>query len=133
MKRTILNLGLLIGMATFTTMELAAQDEMRGCRIDGGYAATLTGRAPGFGDVNGTGVIDADGAGQFTGTVGGVAVAGIMGQVFQTPVTGTYKLAKDCTLTFTMNFVNLNTKVEGQGTVSNNGQVFNCTLATSLI
>jgi hypothetical protein len=125
MKRVILNLGLLLGMAALSTMELAAQEngDPRGCRLDGGYAATLTGRAPGFGEVNGVGVIDVDGTGKFTGNVGGFAIGGFSGQRFQTPVTGTYTVARDCSLTFTMIFVNLNnTKVEGQGTISGNGR-----------
>ncbi|MBY0505911.1 MAG: hypothetical protein K2X03_18485 [Bryobacteraceae bacterium] len=109
------------------TMLLGAQDTgARGCRVDGGYAATLTGTAPGFGDVNGTGVIEADGNGNFTGTVGGLSlgdrIIGAGGQVFRTAVTGTYKIAKDCTLTFTMTFVALNTTVEGQGTISAEGR-----------
>ena len=121
MKYTILTLALL------TAPFLSAQDtESRGCRIDGGYAATLTGAAPGYGDVNGTGVIDADGNGKFTGTVGGLAlgdrILGAGGQVFQTAVTGTYKIAKDCSLVFTMTFVSLNLKAEGQGTISSEGR-----------
>lgn len=121
MKNTILPIGLLFGMAL---LPLSAQDA--GCRIDGSYATTLTGTAPGFGDVNGTGVIDADGNGKFTGTVGGLAlgdrILGAGGQVFQTAVTGTYKIAKDCSLVFTMTFVSLNLKAEGQGTISSEGR-----------
>ena len=121
MKNTILNLGLLCGIALFP---VSAQDV--GCRLDGGYATTLTGTAPGFGDVNGTGVIDADGSGKFTGTVGGLAlgdrILGAGGQVFKTTVTGTYKIAKDCSLTFTMTFVALGMTVEGQGTISSEGR-----------
>ena len=118
MKYTILTLALL------TAPFLSAQDtESRGCRIDGGYAATLTGAAPGYGDVNGTGVIDADGNGKFTGTVGGLAILNLLGRTFTSPVTGTYRLAKDCSLVFTMTFVSLNLTVEGIGTVSSNGNV----------